>query len=204
MWCHDSNALQSVRDIQRSLQEGTYVSICSSWKLQLIHASVLIIVHIVFNLQRNKPDQWCDKMEYRAKLTEYQFNLNIKQFNENVEVFRQLAIHESKYPDCESDHIGWLIAANNGRKPTIEEIQSFPKKKILHLFQRMTKDLRYEKFVQKSERRTKLLSCGNCGKEEDGMGQFNVCPRCKEVPYCGRSCQKEAWRMHKKICGKSK
>ena len=117
---------------------GIYKDLCKRVRVSMfilevtvVHAIVLIIVHIVFNLQRNKPDQWCDKMEYRAKLTEYQFNLNIKQFNENVEVFRQLAIHESKYPDCESDHIGWLIAANNGRKPTIGEIQSFPKKKIL-------------------------------------------------------------------------
>jgi len=154
-------------------------------------------------LQRGDPDEWCDNMEIRAKLGEYQFNLNMERFDANVEVFRELAIFEAKYPEKESGHIMFFIREMK-RKPTIAEIQTYPKKKILKFIRRKTQDPSYKKFIEKEEKRVKLLLCDNCGKEEDGMRQFSVCPRCKEVPYCGRACQKEAWRNHKKVCGKSK
>ena len=40
------------------------------------------------------------------------------------------------------------------------------------------------------------VSCGNCGKSESHM----VCSGCKKIRYCGRDCQKEHWKVHKKTC----
>jgi hypothetical protein len=46
----------------------------------------------------------------------------------------------------------------------------------------------------------KTLRCVNCNKE---MTKFYRCWRCTVATYCGSSCQKEAWKEHKKICKKS-
>jgi hypothetical protein len=39
--------------------------------------------------------------------------------------------------------------------------------------------------AQKTERR----KCANCGKPEPTGTKFDVCSRCKQIRYCGRSCQ---------------
>jgi hypothetical protein len=45
----------------------------------------------------------------------------------------------------------------------------------------------------------KGLYCVNCSKE---MSKIYRCSRCNVATYCGASCQKEAWKEHKKICKK--
>lgn len=41
--------------------------------------------------------------------------------------------------------------------------------------------------------------CDNCGKERDGL---KPCPRCGNAHYCNSACRNEAWKEHKKVCGK--
>lgn len=43
------------------------------------------------------------------------------------------------------------------------------------------------------------VSCAYCHKERPGMPK---CGKCRNVCYCGPTCQKEHWKVHKKICGK--
>lgn len=43
------------------------------------------------------------------------------------------------------------------------------------------------------------LCCANCFKREARTRQFKACP-CKQVVYCGRSCQKQHHAEHKKVC----
>jgi hypothetical protein len=45
----------------------------------------------------------------------------------------------------------------------------------------------------------KALYCVNCSKE---MTKVYRCSRCELATYCGTTCQKEAWKEHKKICKK--
>ena len=45
-----------------------------------------------------------------------------------------------------------------------------------------------------------VSQCGHCDKE----GATHVCPRCDITRYCNRTCQKAAWKKHKKTCGKKK
>lgn len=43
--------------------------------------------------------------------------------------------------------------------------------------------------------------CDNCGKNQSLLlNKLKRCQRCKAVFYCNRSCQKEAWKRHKKVC----
>lgn len=44
-------------------------------------------------------------------------------------------------------------------------------------------------------------SCGGCGadEKEDG-GPLLRCAKCKKRGYCSVGCQKEHWKLHKKVC----
>jgi len=47
-------------------------------------------------------------------------------------------------------------------------------------------------------------TCGNppCAEVEAAPGAFAACARCGVVRYCGRACQKAAWKPHHKArCG---
>ncbi|KAJ7476989.1 hypothetical protein B0H11DRAFT_1306568 [Mycena galericulata] len=60
-----------------------------------------------------------------------------------------------------------------------------------------------------TERRKEMkLFCDCCLKPEEKAenGKMSVCSPCKavgrDVRYCDRACQKEAWKTHKRLCGK--
>ena len=43
--------------------------------------------------------------------------------------------------------------------------------------------------------------CDHCGKTQSLLGRrLKQCPRCNVTFYCGKDCQKAAWKKHKKIC----
>ena len=44
--------------------------------------------------------------------------------------------------------------------------------------------------------------CANCNKQAPRGVSFKVCSRCKKVVYCGRECQEEHWKSHRKECKK--
>jgi hypothetical protein len=44
------------------------------------------------------------------------------------------------------------------------------------------------------------LLCRKCKKSDDASERFKQCSRCKVTYYCGRDCQKDHWRIHKKEC----
>jgi hypothetical protein len=44
-------------------------------------------------------------------------------------------------------------------------------------------------------------ACGGCGKERTADGESLLrCARCKDRNYCGVACQKQHWKVHKKVC----
>jgi MYND finger len=49
-------------------------------------------------------------------------------------------------------------------------------------------------------RSTKLNKCDHCGKTESQPGEFKKCSQCNVTFYCGRTCQTDAWKKHKKAC----
>mmetsp|Transcript_18567 Transcript_18567/g.30940 ORF Transcript_18567/g.30940 Transcript_18567/m.30940 type:complete len:349 (+) Transcript_18567:108-1154(+) len=53
------------------------------------------------------------------------------------------------------------------------------------------------------EKKYKCCSNPSCGKTEKEVGKsFAKCNRCRCVRYCGADCQKEHWKIHKKMCRK--
>jgi tetratricopeptide (TPR) repeat protein len=57
-----------------------------------------------------------------------------------------------------------------------------------------------EKKALRSQLEAKMgLYCVNCNKE---LTKVYRCSRCNVATYCGSTCQKEAWKEHKKICKK--
>ncbi|KAF2103625.1 hypothetical protein NA57DRAFT_18634, partial [Rhizodiscina lignyota] len=42
--------------------------------------------------------------------------------------------------------------------------------------------------------------CDQCKTTEDPSNPLKNCAKCKSALYCNRGCQKEAWKMHKKVC----
>jgi len=40
--------------------------------------------------------------------------------------------------------------------------------------------------------------CAHCGTHSEKA--MSMCSRCKLVRYCGKDCQKAAWRIHKRVC----
>ena len=43
--------------------------------------------------------------------------------------------------------------------------------------------------------------CGNCGRSPNNGETFSHCSRCKVVPYCSKTCQKQHWKNgHKQTC----
>ncbi|KAJ7663034.1 hypothetical protein B0H17DRAFT_310922 [Mycena rosella] len=61
---------------------------------------------------------------------------------------------------------------------------------------------------QAEPRKEMKLFCDSCLKPEEKAenGKMSVCSPCKvvgrDVRYCDRTCQKNAWKMHKRLCGK--
>ena len=48
---------------------------------------------------------------------------------------------------------------------------------------------------------SKVAMCAGCGERLDGRGKkLLACARCKNAIYCGKDCQKKAWKTHKKYC----
>jgi len=44
-----------------------------------------------------------------------------------------------------------------------------------------------------------VRKCHQCGAQKEGL---MVCARCEAAWYCGKECQKAAWKEHKKKCKK--
>lgn len=47
---------------------------------------------------------------------------------------------------------------------------------------------------------TETPFCIHCEKSEEQVETLMVCGGCRKVRYCGRTCQKEHWKVHKQVC----
>ena len=45
-----------------------------------------------------------------------------------------------------------------------------------------------------------LMHCSSCRKAPVGVSKLLICSKCHMAAYCDSSCQKAAWKVHKRIC----
>ncbi len=50
-----------------------------------------------------------------------------------------------------------------------------------------------------------MVHCGMCGESpENAYMKRSRCGACQKVMYCSKGCQKSHWRIHKKVCSRTK
>lgn len=60
-----------------------------------------------------------------------------------------------------------------------------------------------DEHFDKREQKFKVCCNPGCGQTEEALGQkMKKCVACRSVRYCGRECQTQHWRAHKKFCKK--
>jgi len=94
-----------------------------------------------------------------------------------------------------------LLAA--GADPTIEDLDGCTVEQVAIATSHEILTLLHEKMNIHQENRNLApgANCNNfaCGKP----GATKRCGECRSAVYCDRVCQKQAWKQHKKVCGKT-
>ena len=157
----------------------------------------------------------CDSLEYLMNRIRYNLNNNLKQYRANIQVFRDLCIYEANYHLSHERQMHlFMVEVVKGdisdRRTTANDVHALSNDECLKaIILPITSCSDSPDFIReqaKGKKRTELLTCGNesCNKQEMSLGQFKSCKRCDKVVYCGKECQKKAWKAHKKICCKKK
>eukprot|EP00584_Thalassiosira_punctigera_P015980 CAMPEP_0172561026 /NCGR_PEP_ID=MMETSP1067-20121228/91244_1 /TAXON_ID=265564 ORGANISM="Thalassiosira punctigera, Strain Tpunct2005C2" /NCGR_SAMPLE_ID=MMETSP1067 /ASSEMBLY_ACC=CAM_ASM_000444 /LENGTH=385 /DNA_ID=CAMNT_0013350975 /DNA_START=162 /DNA_END=1319 /DNA_ORIENTATION=+ len=142
----------------------------------------------------------------------YNLNNNLERYHENIEVFRDLCVHEAKRRLSfeEQDYLYTLegVMGIDYRRITVDDIRALSDEQCLRAIMipidHFSDHSGFQKDQAKRKKRVQLLACGHCRKLETALGQFKECTRCEKAVYCSRDCQRNAWKMHKKVCGKKK
>ena len=61
-----------------------------------------------------------------------------------------------------------------------------------------------ERGVSRPSKFVKLKTCEHCGKKGKVGETLLMCGRCKNAAFCGKICQRNAWKLHKRECVKQK
>ncbi|KAL7540055.1 hypothetical protein ACHAXR_012328 [Thalassiosira sp. AJA248-18] len=156
----------------------------------------------------------CDGLGFLMNKIRYNLNNNLKQYRANIQVFRDLCSYEANYHlSHEQQNYLFMVEVVKecyDRRITASDVHALSDEECLKaIIIPITSCSNSPKFKRESaenRERTQLLCCGNesCKKQESAIGQFKECKLCKNAVYCGRECQKKAWKGHKKICGKKK
>ena len=131
-------------------------------------------------------------------------NARLKKYAISIPLLRASCIFEAKYmasdigqqqcPHC----VRLCLNYPNGHALTVSEINAIREEVWMRIITTLEKSL--AETGDEIRRGTELMTCGHCNKEEMALGEFKTCQRCQKVAYCGKQCQKHAW----KIRGKSK
>lgn len=149
-----------------------------------------------------------EQYDYLGKVTRSELNMTLSRFEDNVDTFREICAYETKvcgsliYAGGPNLHLSCLQKSRKislDQIPSAAEIRALPSKVFVRCMKKYEAQLRPSDAFKAD---TELVVCANCNKRETALGEFKSCQRCNEVAYCGRSCQRSAWKSHKKVCGK--
>lgn len=154
-----------------------------------------------------------DRIGYDANVIRTTLNVKMRQYRANVSVFQDICVFEATYftqtPFTQTPadpRVRHIMMLQQTRKLTqfdtitVEEILSLPNEIIVKCMKRFGD--RHLVDVESIKKSTALEVCARCNKKEKALGEFKQCPRCSITVYCGKKCQKDDWKSHKKSCGK--
>ena len=138
-----------------------------------------------------------------CRMWKIQFNANLYsgQLRANIPIMKKILAYEAKYGH---NYFLQTIQPLFNRTPSPKEIFAMTDIQITKAIKAVETTDFYREDVAEGRKRSQVLVCGHCDKQEGMLGQFKVCVRCKDEAYCSKDCQKNAWKKHKKVCGKSK
>lgn len=148
----------------------------------------------------------CEGLEYKMNMIRFNLNMNLRQTEANIPLLRDLCAHEVKY-DMSFDEQNYLFMIEHyfpRMPPTVSDVRELSSKKVMVVLERIasfSESEECQKSNDEEKKRTALLFCGHCNKQETALGEFKFCVRCSKVAYCNKACQKAAWKQHKKVCG---
>jgi MYND finger len=127
------------------------------------------------------PQQPCDSTQEKLELAE---SIEPVVFGEHVGQEEGALLDAPKENNVESEVAPKDISIMEANETTTEGLKSFTPVKGVGAYPKSAK------------------YCAGCFLEETASGAFKVCAKCKVVSYCGKSCQTQHWKLHKKVCGK--
>ena len=140
----------------------------------------------------------CDELTYKYHIIRYNLYFQTRQFDRCVYLFRELACHEAQYEfDFERSNFLFMVVHLH-KTPTAATVKSLTDGEIMVLV-KLPLELGHGHWLDEPQARVQLKRCAACNTEEDVLHAFKNCRRCKKVAYCGKKCQKQHWKAHKKV-----
>ena len=140
--------------------------------------------------------QFCKWTEYRTKQIRYQMNLILKHHARNVALFRELCQFEITNDPATNQYL-YLYKRWKKMYRKCKNLHDLTDAMILEVIKVHSLELCALKV---DSARVQLHECALCKEKETSLGEFMNCSRCKKVAYCGRTCQKKHWKIHKTSC----
>ncbi|KXJ29605.1 uncharacterized protein LOC110244884 [Exaiptasia diaphana] len=166
----------------------------------------------VFNTKDQKPygPEACQIVDYSNKrqaknsyLTWEAIDLRNKAEQLFLEYLNEAPPCDKKYPNCHY-HLAFLYMEEGNKKKALEwkEKGEDAEEKRLPFMQPVAIDSK--KFLLEldylpTQKKTSVTICSNTDCSSKTVEQLKPCP-CQQVSYCGRDCQKQDWKRHKKMC----
>ena len=147
-----------------------------------------------------------DGLEFKMHVIQFNLYRQMGQDEKCVPLFRKMLGYEIKYNmDYEQQNFLWMLELAN-IAPTAANVKKLSKiniMKIVNKLKQMENSQAGRACEEADRERVALKSCAACHATESAIGDFKSCGRCDNVVfYCNRSCQKQHWKVHKKVCNR--
>ena len=200
---HTCCILGSLATIYRQ-REGTYYKHCE----EVLHMEEKVLKKFKQSIEGTNDKgkiQCYDGQEYRYHMLRFNVCIKNKRLNNAVPFFRKLLEYEVRN-NLDYEHQQFLFLLDLIHlQPTPATVYNLTKTQILKLLNRLI-ELEKSKAAmqQKTDRqaRVALMTCAGCSSTENAIGEYKSCCRCGKVFYCKKECQKNHWKVHKKVCNK--
>lgn len=142
----------------------------------------------------------CDSLHYRMDVIRMNLLYQTARYREGIPVYRRLLMHECQYEyDFEAQEYLFMVECILGLPPNRQSLDALTDEQVLQIIMAPVQHGTLG-YLQKHRQRVALETCAACGKKEPALRTFKICSACKTTFYCGKTCQQNDWKVHKKTC----